>query len=110
MQLQVPQKGKGVNILNTEEGDSGVDILSDENVLKTIAVTLLQVRDYLATILVSLDASGGQLDRTADGLASIHEAGAVFLPPPYLIDSTIRREDNEPETDGDIPHPAPGGG
>lgn len=60
-----------------------LDLLDDENVLRTIAVTLMQIKDYLAVLTVG----GGE--RAADKLEEVHGTGKVMMPPPVLLDSTI---------------------
>ena len=70
-----------------------VDLLDDENILRTIAVTLMQIRDYMAVSLAAENKSA------ANTLETIHAQGKVFLPPPVLLDSTVGVTLNEPDSD-----------
>lgn len=60
-----------------------LDVLDEENTLRTIAVTLMQIRDYLAVTLAKDNPNGANL------LEEIHSQGKIFLQPPVLLDSTI---------------------
>ena len=70
-----------------------VDLLDDENILRTIAVTLMQIRDYMAVSLAAENKSA------ANTLETIHSQGKIFLQPPVLLDSTVGVTLNEPESD-----------
>ena len=63
--------------------ETNIDLLDDENVLRTIAVTLMQIRDYLAVSLAFEDRS------SANTLETIHSQGKIFLQPPVLFDSSV---------------------
>ena len=70
-----------------------VDLLDDENILRTIAVTLMQIRDYMAVSLAAENKSA------ANTLETIHSQGKIFLQPPVLLDSTVGVTLDEPDSD-----------
>lgn len=72
--------------------EESVDLLDEDNTLRTIAVTLMQIRDYMAVTLAAENKSA------ANTLETIHSQGKIFLPPPILLDSSV-----EVKVDGDDP-------
>ena len=63
-----------------------IDLLDDSNIQRTIAVTLLQIKDYLHLLLMDSNEEYSEL------IESIHSTGALLMNPPVLTDSTIEME------------------
>ena len=71
-----------------------MDLLDEAHIQRTIAVTLLQIKDYLAAILVSMDDDKAKLSQISDTIESIHGSGNLFLGPPVLLDSSVEHHDD----------------
>lgn len=68
-----------------------IDLLDEENINRTIATTLLHIKDYLAVLVTLKDEKAGS------ELEYLHNSGQVLMPPPILVNSSVDIKKNDPE-------------